>query len=149
MNKKIVILILAIFCIIATIVMSVFGKIPEDTTRNAVESIEFVDPTKADGKCELNEDGEKIIYIERGTTEYQINYIINPTDASELDVYFEIINGKQYASINETGFIVFEKEYTITVKIWSNYYDNKTDTVIIEFGGEITSVIPPTVDPFA
>lgn len=149
MNKKIVVLILVIFCILATIVMSIFGKVPEDSSRTPVESIEFIDPTKTNNKCEINEDGDKIIYIEKGTVEYQVNYIINPSNASELTVYFEIINGKEYASINETGLITFEKEYTVTVKIWSNYYDNKTDTVIIEFGGDNISIIPPTVDPFA
>lgn len=149
MNKKIVVLILAVFCIIATIVMSVFGKVPEDSSRTPVESIEFIDPTKEEGKCDLNSDGEKIIYLEKGTLEYKVNYVINPNNATETEVYFEIINGKEYASIDESGLVVFEKEYAITIKIWSNYFDNQTDTVILEFGGGNTSIIPPDVDPFA
>ena len=44
MNKKIVTLLLVIFSMIAAVIVSVFGKVPEDTTRVAVESISFIDP---------------------------------------------------------------------------------------------------------
>lgn len=44
---------------IAAVIVSVFGKVPEDTTRVAVESISFIDPSKEDGQCAVNNDGEK------------------------------------------------------------------------------------------
>jgi hypothetical protein len=149
MNKKVVAMLLVVFCIIATIVISVFGKLPEDSYRTAVESIEFIDPTQEDDKCKLNSDGDKIIEIPVGTKEYQINYIINPSDATELDVTFVIINGAEYAEISKEGLITFTKEYSITVKIYSNFFDNKTDEVIILFGGDNVSIIPPDGNPFA
>ena len=148
MNKKVVVLLLAVFCIIATIVMSVFGKVPEDTYRTAVETIEFVDPTQEDDKCKVNSEGEKVIEIPMGTTEYQLKYVINPSDATELDVTFVIINGAEFAQVSEEGLVTFNKEYSITVKIYSNFYDNKTDEVIIVFGGDNVSVIPPGHNPF-
>lgn len=149
MNKKVVVMILVVFCILATIIISVFGKMPEDSYRTAVESIEFIDPSKPDGKCDLNSDGEKLIYIEKGTKEYQLNYIINPTDATEQNVSFVIINGAEYSSVSEDGIVTFEKEYAVTIKIYSNFFDNETDIVIIDFGGGNTSIVPPTEDPFA
>lgn len=148
MNKKIVVMLLVVFCIIATILISVFGKVPEDSSRTPVESIEFIDPAKSDGKCMLNSDGEKIIYIEKGTSEYQLCYVINPNEASEKEVKFVIINGAEYATLTEEGLLVFEKEYSVTIKIYSNFYDNKTDTVIVDFGGGTTSVIPTEDNPF-
>ena len=149
MNKKVVVMLLAVFCIIATIVMSVFGKLPEDAYRTPVQYIEFVDPTQEDGKCKVNSDEEKIIEIPFGTTEYQLNYFINPTDATELNVTFSIINGAEYAEVSQEGLITFNQEYSITVRIYSNFYDNKMDDVIILFGGDNVSVIPPDENPFA
>ena len=149
MNKKIVVLILFIFCLIATILISVYGKVPEDSSRTPVESIEFIDPTTDDGECKLNSSGEKIIEIETGTTEYQLNYKINPDYATEQNVTFVIINGAEFATISETGLITFTSEYSITVRIYSNFYDNKTDVVIIDFVGEKGEVIDPTDNPFA
>ena len=149
MNKKIVVMILFVFCLIATILISVFGKLPEDASRTPVESIEFIDPTTEDGKCKLTSDGDKLIEVIFGTTEYQLNYKINPDFATEQDVKFVIVNGADYATVSDTGLVTFEKEYSITVKIYSNFFDNKTDEVIIEFVGEKIEVIDPTIDPFA
>ena len=142
-------MLLVVFCVIATIVISVFGKLPEDSYRTAVETIEFIDPTQEDDKCKLNSEGDKVIEIPVGTKEYKLNYIINPSDATELDVTFLIITGSEYAEVNDEGLITFNKEYSITVKIYSNFYDNKTDEVIILFGGENVEVIPPDGDIFA
>lgn len=151
MNKKIIILILAVFCIISTILVSVFGKVPEDNTRIAVESISFIDPTQKDNQCQLNENGTKIIYIERGTTQYQLHYVINPTDASEQEVYFELYSNSdvtEIATVSETGLITFYHEATVTVQIFSNTYDFKKDIVIIEFKGPGHTVVPDDDDPF-
>ena len=149
MNKKIVVLFLFIFCLVATILISVYGKMPEDSSRTPVESIEFVDPTTDDGECKLTSDGNKIIEIETGTTEYQLNYRINPDYATEKNVTFVIINGAEFATISETGLITFTSEYSITIRIYSNFYDNKTDVVIIDFVGEKIEIIDPDKNPFA
>ena len=149
MNKKIVVLFLFIFCLIATILISVYGKMPEDSSRTPVQSIEFIDPETEDGECKLTSDGNKIIEIETGTTEYQLNYRINPDYATEQTVTFVIINGAEFATISETGLITFTSEYSITVRIYSNFYDNKTDVVIIDFVGEKIEVIDPGKNPFA
>lgn len=151
MNKKVIILILAVFCIISTILVSVFGKIPEDNARIAVESISFIDPTKEDNQCQVNENGTKIIYIERGITEYQLQYVINPTDASEQEVYFELYsnsNVAEIAKVSETGLITFYHEAAVTVQIFSNTYDFKKDIVIIDFKGPGHTVVPDDDDPF-
>lgn len=147
MNKKTVSLILALCCLLLIIVISVLGKVPDSSSKVSVESIEFVDSRNEDGKCMVNDEGKKIIKIERGTTTYQLEYVINPQEATEKDVHFYIMGDASIATVDETGLITFYKERAITVKIVSNFTDNKTDFVIIEFSGNISSDI--TENPFA
>lgn len=148
MNKKIIVLILSVFCILATIIISVFGKVPEDTSRVPVSAIMFVDNTTEDGMCEVNEEGIKIILIEKGTTEYQLQYFINPSEATDQSVSFQIVSGIEYASVSETGVITFYEQSSVTVKIYSNPLDFKSDVVIIDFEGGNSTVIPDDDSPF-
>jgi hypothetical protein len=146
MNKKVIVLITAITCCLLIILVSVLGAVPEDSYRTPVSSIEFTDITKEDLKCELTNEGEKIIGIARGTKEYQLTYQINPTEATEKEVYFFLMCDESVATVNELGVITFHKEITVTAKIVSNYLDFKIDYVIIEFRGNIQSDI--TDNPF-
>ena len=88
MNKKVIVLITFITCCLLVVLVSVLGAVPEDSYRTPVTSIEFTDVNRADGVCELTNNNEKIIGIARGTKEYQLTYKINPTEATERDVYF-------------------------------------------------------------
>ena len=67
MNKKIIILITVLFCLMSTILVSLIGKVPEDDSVVRVNAIMFVDNSTDDGLCEENEEGYKIIHIEKGT----------------------------------------------------------------------------------
>ena len=146
MNKKVIVLITFITCCLLIVLVSVLGAVPEDSYRTPVSSIEFTDVSKVDGICELTNEGEKIIGIARGTVEYQLTYRINPTEATERDVYFFLMCDESIATVNEDGLITFYKESTVTAKIVSNYLDFKIDYVIIEFRGSIQSDI--TDNPF-
>ena len=148
MNKKIIVLILSIFCILATILVSVFGKVPEDSSRVPVSTIMFVDDSTEDGMCEVNEEGTKIIFIEKDTNEYQLQYFINPSEATDQSVSFQIISGVEYASVSETGVITFYEQSSVTVRIYSNPLDFKSDVVIIDFKGGNTTIIPDDDSPF-
>ena len=68
MNKKTVSLILTVCCLLLIIVISVLGKVPDDSSKIHVESIEFVDSSTEDGKCMVNDENKKIIKIPVGTT---------------------------------------------------------------------------------
>ena len=145
MNKKTVSLILALFCFLLIIVVSVLGKIPENPSKIHVESIEFVDSRNEDGKCKVNDEGTKIIEIERGTLTYQIEYVLNPAEPTEKDVYFSV-SDETIATVDSNGLITFHQEESITVRINSNFTDYKEDLVIIEFTGSIREEI--TDNPF-
>ena len=146
MSKKTVSLILLVCCSLLIIVVSVLGKAPEDSGKVSVATIEFVDSRNADGKCKVNDDNMKMIQLERGTKTYQLEYVITPAEATEKDVYFYIMGDSAIATIDANGLVDFKVETSITVKIVSNFTDNKTDFVIIEFVGSINSEV--TDDPF-
>lgn len=145
MNKKIITLFLVVFCALSTIAISVWGKAPEGASRVAVEKIEFIDVSKENSECEKNDTGDKIILLERGTTSYQLEYLITPLYATDLSVTFLIISGKDNATIDEEGYINFIKEFGIIVRISSNLEDGKTDTVIIDFKGGNNQDIPDDI----
>lgn len=146
MNKKTVSLILIVCCLLLIIVVSILGKVPDDASRTPVESIEFIDSRNPDGLCKVNDEDKKIIELEVGTKEYQLEYRINPTEATEKEVYFFIMGDDSIATVSETGLVTFHKEASITVKIVSNYTDNKIDFVIIDFIGNRDEII--TENPF-
>jgi hypothetical protein len=141
MNKKTVTLIAAIFCCFIIILVSYIGAVSEDEYIIKVNKLEFTDISRVDGVCQKNEDGEKIIYIERGTTEYQLTYLLDPIDATDLDIKFTLISvDESLAEIDhETGLITFHKEVAVTAKITNMVGANQSDFVTIEFTGNIVN----------
>lgn len=139
MNKKIITLLLSIFCIITVVLISVLGKVPESSSRIKVESIEFVD-----SRIQLNESNEKYIFLDKGISEYQLKYKLNPEKPTDTDVTFAIISEAEHANISKDGLITFNTEAQIIVRIWSNFLDNKTDTLIIDF--KVSSGDPIDID---
>ncbi len=137
MNKKIVALFLFVFCIIATVVIGIFGKIPDPASRIAVEEIAFIDRGRPSYNFapEVNDDQEKLIKIQRGNATYQLEWQILPSNATDQSVRFIILSGAAYSSISTTGLITFHAEQSITIRILSNIRDDKSDIVIIEFIG--------------
>ena len=51
-----------------------------------------------------------------------MEYLINPADATEQDVSFQILSGQEFVSITEDGLLTFSQEVPITVKIYSNFH---------------------------
>ena len=146
MNKKIVTLFLVVFCLLSTLVVGIWGKVPDSSTRIAVESITILDPTKDKQECETNDKGDKVILLEKGTLTYQIVYSISPEEPTDKSVFFSIISGKDNATIDERGLITFiEKNgntFGVTIEISSNLDDGKKDTVIIDFKGSGSQIMP-------
>lgn len=149
MNKKIIVLVTVLFCLISTILVSLIGKVPEDDSTIRVNAIMFVDSSTEDGLCVENEEGFKVIYIERGTSEYQLEWLLNPSNPTDPSVTFQIVSGQDYASVTEEGLVTFTYEAAVTIKIYSNPLDFKSDVVIIDFKGNQGTVIDPDDNPFA
>ena len=135
MNKKTVSLILFVCCLSLIIIISVLGKAPDSSTKVSVDSIQFIDSRNENGLCKVNDEDKKIIELPKDTKTYQLEYVINPKEATEKDVYFFIMGDSSIATVDAHGFVTFHKEMSITIKIVSNFTDNKMDFVIIEFTG--------------
>jgi len=137
MNKKTIIFFLFIFCLLSTIAMSIWGKVPDPTSINVTDVV-FTDMSRAANnyECELNDDDEKIIYLARGTKTYQLTWQILPFDASDESVSFQSSN-IEVATVNETGLVTILQEYTFEITIYSNLKDAKSDRVNIDFTGQI------------
>ena len=125
MSKKVVTMIAALFCCLIVVVSSLLGTLPDEEYRTPIESIEFIDPTKPDGVCEVGSNGRKIIKIEFGTKEYQLQYRINPSDATDQSVLFYINCDEDVATVNEAGLITFYKEISVTVRIFNTAMNRK------------------------
>jgi|GEM_PF-1437158 len=141
MNKKIVALFLFVFCVIAVVAIGVFGKVPDPASIIRVERIYFIDPSRPEHgfECELNEDGEKVIYIQRGNKTHQLYWRIEPENATDKSVSFVKMANGEFFEISSDGLITFKQEVSITVRIQSNIKDSKTDIVNIEFIGRPSS----------
>lgn len=137
MNKKIVAFFLVIFCVIATVIIGIFGKIPDPASQISVESIRFLDRGRPDNNFEpqVNQDDEKLIRIERGNTTYQLEWRILPENATNKAVTFVILSGAAFIDISPTGLITFHQEQSVTIRIQSNLHDSKYDIIITEFIG--------------
>ncbi|HEY8395556.1 MAG TPA: hypothetical protein VIK96_02135 [Bacilli bacterium] len=141
MNKKIVALFLFVFCVVAVVAIGVFGKVPDPASIIRVERIYFIDPSRPenDFECEVNEDGEKVIKIQRGNETYQLHWRIEPENATDKKVSFVKVANGDFFEIDANGLITFKEEVSVTVKIQSNLKDLKSDTVNIEFIGKPSS----------
>lgn len=141
MNKKIVALFLFVFCVVAVVAIGVFGKVPDPASIIRVEKIYFIDPSRPenDFECEVNEDGEKVIKIQRGNETYQLHWRIEPENATDKKVSFVKVANGDFFEIDANGLITFKEEVSITVKIQSNLKDLKSDIVNIEFIGKPSS----------
>lgn len=148
MNKKIVAFFLLIFCVIATVIIGVFGKVPDPASRIGVETIAFIDRGRPSENFEpeRNIDNGKIIRIERGNDQYQLEWRILPSDATNQQVSFLILSGAAYSSVSPTGLITFLQEHSVTIRIQSNLQDNKSDTITVEFIGNPGSEEPNPFD---
>lgn len=141
MNKKIIFLFLFICCILSTIAISVWGKVPESDGTIKVSQVEILDPTKEDQKCEINDEGNKIIIIkakEGETLQYQLLAIVHPEDATDQKLIYTIRGSG--ATIDENGLITFTTLNSIRVLVRSN--NGQNDEVIIEIDKDISDDVP-------
>ena len=141
MYKIIVALFLFVFCVIAVVAIGVFGKVPDPASIIRVEEIYFIDPSRPehDFECELNDDGEKVIYIQRGNKTHQLYWRIRPENATGQSVSFVKMANGDFFEVEANGLITITEEVSITIKIQSNIKDLKSDIVNIEFIGRPSS----------
>ena len=113
MNKKIVVMLTALLCVLSVIMVSIFGQIPNFDMNVLVEEITidgYIDSTGVLQPCETNEKGEKFISlesIEPGETVIVLEWTVNPKNASNPDIYFNTDAKDGVISISDQGIISF------------------------------------------
>ena len=117
MNKKIVIMLTAIICVVSVILISIFGQVPNFQTNVLVKSITIEGYLDKNGNvipCEKNNAGEDVIWldeIEAGETTIVLKWTVNPDNASNPDVYFTTGIDDGSIVVSDQGIVTF---YTST-----------------------------------
>lgn len=124
MNKKIIVLILFIFLLLSTIIISIFGKNP-DPPIIRVEQVTF---TPNNGDVYEYVDGVFIVTIDitdlskeddKYIVTYQMNTVVYPSDATNQVVNYSLYNSgdKEVLHIDPTGMVTLE----LTEKVSYDY----------------------------
>ena len=121
MNKKLIILILFVFLLLSTVVISILGKNP-DPPIIRVDHITFI-PNEDDTFEYV--DGVLIVTIDVTDLEkendkyvvtYQLNCEVSPSDAANKTLRYNLYNSsdKQYASISSDGLVTIERDSKVS-----------------------------------
>lgn len=145
MTKKNIILILVIVCFLTVMAISVWGKLPELSSRVPVTGLIILD-SEGNEITEINENSnrkEKVVSTERSSeyTEdnpfvYEFTVKVTPDDVTDASLTYEIIKGEDVVTVEQTtnGNI---HSFKVTFKELSEcnikFSTNKTDTTQIDY----------------
>lgn len=145
MNKKIIVLIEIVVCIMAIVVVSLFGLQAENWRDMVyVTSIEFYedDITLVDEQYNGKDGVQLQINLDEDTVSYQIKYRVNPSNASNGHVEFSFSGGERQengtvtdgdCTITADGLLYFKngKVYNVNIIAGSTDGSNKFATLRI------------------
>ncbi|MBR1747895.1 MAG: hypothetical protein IJ735_06785 [Clostridia bacterium] len=110
MNKKIVILVVLVECVLAILLISVLG--------NAIESyfneIGARDVYFVDAEGNRLEDGATIS-VERTDLGYQLQWVILPDDTTDTEVKFT--STKAEVTVDATGYVTFDRDVDVVITV--------------------------------
>lgn len=123
MNKKIVILVVVLECVLAVLLIGVIGKAIENYNKEvACQAVYF---TNADG--EIYENGA-LIEVERPDRGFQLYYKLDPENTSDKSVTFTSSKPDD-VEVSESGYVNFFEDTDVTITISTK--NGKTATIIL------------------
>ncbi len=136
MNKKIVVIVVIVECILAILLVSFLGKAIENATKDVYcKEIYFT-----------NKNGEKLnadsIMIELTDTNmnYQLYWQVEPNNTTNKNVEF-ISSKPDSVIVDATGLVTFFEVTDVTITIRSTDGSNKSDTITLvpkrNVGGDV------------
>ena len=143
MNKKVMVLIVFIECVLSILLIAVFGKAIE-TYFNEVEAQEIWFTTEdgtvlepgmlykeKDGTVQAIENDQIIIEVARPDRGYQLHWLIIADNTSDRTVTFNVRsqNSDIDVSVDENGFVFFGDDVNATVTIVTK--NGRTATVLL------------------
>lgn len=125
MSKKIVFIVVLIECILAVLLISVFGQAIYDTSPKPVSEVYF---TYANG--EKIEDGVRLdVQLAGGNISYQLHWAVDPENAENKKVSFT--SSKKGVVVSESGLVTFFDAVDVTIIISAVDGSNKTDSIVL------------------
>lgn len=126
MNKKSLVLVIIVECVLAILLISFFGKAIESLYEKTLcTDIYFVD----DDGNRLENDTLLRIDISDSKRDYQLKYVIEPSNASEKKVEFSA-TPNEYVFIDKYGNVTFLKEYVdISITVFTTDGSGKQATI--------------------
>jgi hypothetical protein len=130
--KKSVIVLIGIIYILAIVVVSFFGlKIETFNETVYVSGVHYINED-----IKVSPDGTKyvvITYVDDpdNPTSYQLEWRVDPDDATRKIVSFAYDESKSFVTVNEFGAVIFSAKGSITVYVNSTDGSAKTDAVTI------------------
>ncbi len=151
MTKKVIVAIEFVVCVLAIVIISVFGLNPE-TWRDfvPVNSLTITNQSNEAAGITVTKEtvnGREVVYakIPRGTRTYKINWVIGPENATIPEISFTSAEiNANIISIDDTGLVSFLTTGTqgATIVLSTTDGTNRRATIIITFdigseGGDI------------
>ena len=115
--KKSVVILIAVIYVAAVALVSFFGiraELLEETIY--VTNIELVNKD-IKVNAETGKKSVRLYLDENGYAEYQLDWRVTPTDATNTGVIFSYNEEKTYVSVDENGLVKFVRPGTITIKL--------------------------------
>lgn len=130
--KKSVIVLIGIIYILAIVVVSFFGlKIETFNETIYVSDVHYINED-----IKISPDGTKyvvITYVDDpdNPTSYQLEWRVDPDDATRKIVSFAYDESKSFVTVNEFGAVIFSSKGSITVYVKSTDGSAKMDALTI------------------
>ena len=126
MNRKVVIIVVLVECILAVLLISFFGQAIFNNIRNVpANEVYFV-----------NQDGVKIeeeaieVELSDSKLSYQLYWKIEPEKVTDKSVEF-ISSKPDFVTVSKTGLVTFYVETDVSITIRTLDGSNKSDTIVL------------------
>ena len=114
--KKSVVILIAVIYVMAVVLVSFFGIQAEFDETICVKGIEIInkDTTYATDGVTKTVD---IFFNGKETAEYQIQWRVTPTNASNNKVFFNYDKTRTFVTVDENGLVTFTRQGVITITL--------------------------------
>lgn len=126
MNKKIVVIVVIVECILAVLMVSLMGAAIE----NARKETKCTEIYFTNSDYEKLRDDYSIIVDLSQSIGYQLYYVISPDNTTDKSVIFES-NKPDQVIVSPTGYVTFIDEVQVTITITAADGSNRSDSITL------------------
>ena len=123
MNKKIVVIVVIVECILAILLVSLLGAAIE----NAHKATKCTDVYFTNEDYEKLRDDYVIIVDTSKSIGYQLYYVVSPDNTTDKSVIFE--SSSPDVDVSPTGYVTFIEDVPVTITVTAADGSNRSDTI--------------------